>query len=133
MTERLIVFRNSRNLGDRVFNGWLAHFARVHDWKRRLFLEGFHTPVPELCIVVKRVENGRSVALAGSAFDTDRNWSAVSESERRIVACAARHGSVDRQASIKEQLLAEGNCFWRLRVVRGYGCTCGVDRHSNLF
>jgi hypothetical protein len=36
-----------------------------------LLLERLHTPIPELRLVVKRVQNSRRVALADVAFDAD--------------------------------------------------------------
>jgi hypothetical protein len=49
----------------------LAHFIRIDNWQCCLLLEGFDPAVPELALVVERVQNGWFVALAHAAVDTD--------------------------------------------------------------
>src|SRR5439155_12069656 len=76
--------------------------------------------VPELRLVVEGVQNGRGVALADMAVDPDGGGPPVGERTRGIVAGAARHGPVRRQATVEEQFLAEGDLLGRLCIVRRY-------------
>ena len=94
--------------------------------------QGFRTSVPELRVVVKGIQDCWGVALARSAFDTDRNRSAISECKAWIVACTASNGSIDRQASVEEQLLTQSNFLRTLRIISRYRGTCGLDWDSKL-
>lgn len=96
----------------------LAHFTRIGDGKRHLLLERLHAPIPELRLVLKRVQNSRRVALADATFDADRDGSPVSESARRVVARTASNGSINRQATVEEKILAERDFLRSLRIVR---------------
>src|SRR6266567_7281108 len=92
--ERLLVFSDGCDLGYRSIQAGLTHFNRIDDRQRRLLLERIHSAVPELRLVVEGVQNGRRVALADAAFDTDRSGPPVGESARRIMAGTASHGPV---------------------------------------
>ena len=87
----------------------LAHLHWIDDRQRRLLLKRLDPAVPELRLVVEGIQNGRRVALADAAFDTDRNRPAVGESAGGIVTGAAGHGAVSGQAAIEEQFLAQGD------------------------
>src|SRR5712691_12331920 len=116
--ERLLVFSDGCDLGHRGVQAGLAHLDRIDDRQRRLLLERLHPAVPELRLVVKGVQNGRRVALADAAFDTDRSGPPVGESAGGIMAGTASHGPVSRQATIEEQSLAEGDLLGALQIVK---------------
>src|SRR5438445_775982 len=61
-----------------------------------------------------------ALVAAGTAVDPDGGGPAVGERARGIVAGAARHGPVRRQATVEEQFLAEGDLLGSLRIVRRY-------------
>jgi hypothetical protein len=60
----------------------------------------FATPIPELGLAVKRVQNRRAVALAGAPLDADRDGPSVGESTRRVVTGTSGKGSIRRQAAV---------------------------------
>src|SRR2546426_5319182 len=97
----------------------LAHFIRIDDRQRRLLLEGIRPAVPELGLVVERVQNRRCIALADAAVDPDGGRTPVGESAGRIMTAAASHGPISRQATVEEQFLAERNFLGGLRIVGG--------------
>src|SRR5207237_8659720 len=81
--------------------------------------------VPELRLVVEGVQDGRCVALADAALDSDRGWFPVGEGARGIMARAAGNAPVGRQATVEEQALAERDPPGGLRIVGG-------DRRASL-
>src|SRR5256885_158966 len=132
LSEGVLVFWDGRDPGHRSVKARLAHLDGVDDRQRRLLLERLHPPVPELRLVVKGVQNGRGVALADTAFDTDGGGPPVGERARGIMAGAARYGPVRRQATVEEQFLAEGDFLGGLRIVRRYRGACRGSRDSDL-
>src|SRR5207249_4188624 len=66
------------------------------------------------------VQDGRRVALAGAALDSDRGGFPVGESPRGIMAGAASNAPIGRQATIEEQSLAERDLLGGLRIVGRY-------------
>jgi hypothetical protein len=96
LLETLPVFFDRPNPSYGGIHARLIHFHRINDRQRRLVLEGFCSSVPELGLVEEGVQNGRRVALADAAFDTDRRCLAVGESSGGTVIGTARHGAVGR-------------------------------------
>src|SRR5580692_2526824 len=131
--KRLIVFRHDGNSRHSSIQVRLAHFARIYDGKTRLLLESFCTTVPELRLVVQRVQNRRRVALTDAPFDTDGNDSSIRKSARRIVTCTAGNCSINRQASVKEKLFTKSDLLGSLWIVGRRSRTCGLHWHSKLF
>src|SRR5439155_555313 len=126
------VFRDCRNARDGGVKIRLSHLHGVHDWQSRLLLECSGAPIPELHLVVKRVQHRRRIALADTVVDADRNLSSVGECESRLVTACARHSSVCRQPAIEEQLLAERDLFRRLWIVLRYHRVGESDRDTYL-
>ena len=85
----LLILRHGRDPGHSGAQARLAHFTRINDGKRRLFLKSFRPPIPELRYVVESVQYRRRIALARLAVDADGNRSSVGESACRIVARTA--------------------------------------------
>jgi len=96
----------------------VTHLKGIDNRVRRLLLERVHPAVPELRLIVEGIQNGRCIALADAAFDTDGQGLPVGECELRIMACAARDSAVNRQTAFEEKFLAQGNFLRGLRVVR---------------
>ncbi len=117
--EGLPVFPNGCDPGHGRLQVRLAHFIRIDDRQRRLLLEGIRPAVPELGLVVERVQNRRCIALADAAVDPDGGRTPVGESAGRIMTAAASHGPISRQATVEEQFLAERNFLGGLRIVGG--------------
>ena len=84
------------DLGYGGIHAGLAHFVRIYDRQRRLLFEGLDPAVPELGLVVERVQDGRRVPLADPTIDADRSGPAVAESAGGIVTGTARHGPIRR-------------------------------------
>src|ERR1700676_3054551 len=89
-------------------------------------------PSQNCVLLIEGVQNGRGIALANAAFDADGGPFPVGEGERGIMACAARDSAVDRQATVEEKFLAEGNFLRGLRIVRRDRGTCHCNRRANL-
>jgi len=87
--EGVLVFRYGRDSVHGSVHARLAHLNRIDDRQCRLLLERLHAAVPELRLVVEGVQDGRRVALAEAALDSDRGGFPVGESVRGIVARAA--------------------------------------------
>src|SRR5216683_1805846 len=130
--ERLLVFFDGCDPGRGSVQAGLSHLNRIDDRQGRLLLERLHPAVPELRLVVESVQNGRRVALADAAFDTDRSGPPVGESVRRIMARTACHGPVSRQTAIEEQSLAEGDLLGSLRIVSRYRRASRAVGDANL-
>src|SRR5439155_12668321 len=111
----------------------LPHLHGIHDRQRRLILEGLRSTVPELRLVVERVQHRRRVALTAATLHPDGRRPPVGERALGIVARGAGHRSVDRQPAVKEELLAERDLVRRLRIVGWNGCECLVDGQACLF
>src|ERR1700760_3691478 len=105
------VSANTTAVGNSGIQAGLSHLNGIDYRKSRLVLERLRTPIPELRVVVKRVENCWSVALASETLDADRNGSPISEREGRIVARTAGNGTINRQTTIEEQLFAQSDFF----------------------
>src|SRR6266496_3043110 len=110
----------------------VAHLNGIDNRQRCLLLEGVHPAVPELRLIVEGVQNGRCVALADAAFDADRGGLPVGEGERRIMACAARDGTVSRQTTVEKKFLAKRDFLKGLRIVRRDYATSHRNRYANL-
>src|SRR5262249_62003846 len=92
-TKSLLILLDA---GDRFHGGiqaGLAHFKRIANRERRLLLERLRPAIPELELVVERVQDGGGVPLAHAAADADRGRPAVGESASRILAGGASHGA----------------------------------------
>ena len=118
--------------GHRFADAGRAHLEGIRDRQRRLLFECSDPAVPELRLVVEGVQNGRGVALADTAFDPDGGGPPVGERARGIMAGAARHGPVRRQATVEEQFLAEGDLLGGLRIVRRYRGARRGSRDADL-
>lgn len=110
----------------------MAHLNAVDNRQRRLFLERVDPAVPELRLIIEGVQDGRRIALADAAFDTDGRRLPVGEGAFWIMACAARDSAVNRQATVEEKFLAQGNFLRGLRIVRRDRRTSHLNRHANL-
>ena len=110
----------------------MAHLNGIDNRQRRLLLQRVHPAVPELRFIVEGVQNGRCVALADAALDADRGGLPVGEGERRIMACAARDGTVSRQTTVDKKFLAQGNFLRGLPIVRRDYATRHRNRYANL-
>src|SRR3989449_4657592 len=103
LSEGVLVFRDGGDPGHGSVEARLAHLDGVDDRQRRLLLERLHPPVPELRLVVKGVQNGRGVALADTAFDTDGGGPPVGERARdhgRCCTLRSRPPTGDRRRTI---------------------------------
>ena len=132
MLECLLVFFDARDLCHGGIQAWLAHLKGIDDRLRRLLLERIHPAVPELRLIVEGIQNGRCVALAEAAFDTDGQGLPVGECELRIMACAARDRAVNRQTAFEEKFLAQGNFLGALRIVRRNCLSSQLRWRTNL-
>src|SRR2546425_8291439 len=124
LSEGVLVLRDGGDPGHGGVEARLAHLDGVDDRQRRLLLERLHPPVPELRLIVERVQNRRGVALADTAIDPDGGGPPVGERAPGIMAGAARPGPVRRPATVKEQILAEGAFLGGLGIVRRYRGAC---------
>src|ERR1700730_19339613 len=100
----------------------LPHLRAFAARKLGLILEGGGPPVPELSLVVERVQHRRRVALAAATLYPDRGRPPVRERALGIVASGEGDGSVDRQPAIEEELLPERDLLGSLRIVGRNGC-----------
>jgi hypothetical protein len=130
--ESGLVFRDGRDPGHGSVHAGLSHLGRIDDRQCRLLLERLHAAVPELRLVVEGVQDGRCVALADAALDSDRGGFPVGESACGIMARAARNAPIGRQATIEEQSLAERNLLGGLRIVGRYRRLSRVGRGADL-
>ena len=87
--ERLLVFLDTRDLRHSGIEVWLTHLMCIDNRQRRLLLERVHPAVPELRLIVEGVQNGRGIALADAAFDTDGGSLPLGEGELWVMAGAA--------------------------------------------
>jgi len=120
------------DLGHSGIQVWLGHFNGIDNRERRLLLERVYPTVPELRLVVEGVQNCRGVTLSDAAFDSDRGWFPIGEGECRIMACPARDGAINRQATVEKKSLAQGYLLRGLRIVRRDRGTGHLNRHANL-
>src|SRR5271166_6556116 len=130
--ERLLVFGHGRDGSHCSVEVGLAHLTRIDDGKSRLIFESFRPAVPELRLVIERIQNRRRVALAGAAFNSDGHGSSVGESERGVMAGTAGDRPVNRQASVEEKFFAKSSFFWGLWIVRWRRCPRRLDWHADL-
>src|SRR6266849_759603 len=130
--ERLLVFSDGCDSGDRSIQAGLTHFNRIDDRQSGLLLERIHSAVPELRFVVECVQNSRGVTLADTAFDTNRGGPPVGESAGGIMTGTACHGPVSRQTTIEEQSLAEGDLLGGLRIVQQKSSASRLSGGANL-
>src|SRR5271166_3525214 len=89
LMELHLVVPVAGDLGNSIADACGAHLDGIGDWERCLLLERIDSAVPELRLVVKRIQNGRGVALTEAAVDADRRGPAVGESACWIVARGA--------------------------------------------
>src|SRR5262249_40526860 len=89
----------------------------IDDRQRRLLLEGRDPAIPELRLVVQRVQDGGGVPLARAAVDADRGRPAVGKGPSGIMTGGASHGAIGGQPAIEGQFLAEGDFLRGLRLV----------------
>src|SRR5262249_51527262 len=114
-------FRNGCDGGDRRVEIRLAHLDGIDDGQGGLLLEGSHPTIPELELVVERIQDRRGVPLAPTALNIGGSCSPTVKGPGRIVAARTRDRSVDRQSAIEKELLPKRDILRRLRVVRGNG------------
>ena len=110
----------------------MAHFNGIDNRQRGLLLERVDPAVPELSLVIERIQDSRCIALADAAFDADGGGLPVGEGKRGIMACAARDSPVHRQATIEKKFLAKGDLLRCLRIVRWDHRTSHGNRRANL-
>src|SRR6266496_2400338 len=85
--ECLLVLLDTRDLRHSRIQAWVTHLNGIDNRERRLLLERVHPAVPELRLIIERIQNGWGVALADAAFDTDGGGLPVGECEFWIMAC----------------------------------------------
>ena len=85
--------------------GARAHLAGIEDGLDALCPEAVRPPVPREPPVLRRVEDGRRIAIERGQPLGAR--AAVGPGPRGIVTARAGHGAADRQAAVEEEPLAE--------------------------
>ena len=105
LDELPLVIRVAGNLGDGVADAGRAHLEGIRDRQRRLLLESIDPAVPELRLVIESIQKGWRVALTSASADADRDWPAVGEGARGIVAGRTGNRAVTREPAIEEELL----------------------------
>lgn len=103
--------------GHRGVHRGLPHLEGIRDRKRGLLLERRCAAVPELAPIVKRVQDGRRVALSHSPADADRRRLPVGERALRVVTRGAGDRTVGREPALEEEPLAERDLLGRLGIV----------------
>src|SRR5215469_10737827 len=102
-TECLAILLKRCDLPHCCIERRLAHFRRIDDRQSRLLLERAHPAIPELRLVVKRVQDRWGVTLADPAVNADGNGSTVCKRTRGIVTGSTGDASISRQPPIEEQ------------------------------
>src|SRR5207253_7069850 len=128
----LLVLGEARERRDGGLEVRLPHLHGIRDGEGRLILEGLRSTVPELRLVVQRVQHRQRVALAAATQYPDGGRPAVGERALGIVASGTGHGSVDRQPAVEEELLSERDLFGRLRIIGRNGCERLVAGQAHL-
>jgi len=127
-----LVFLDTRDLCHSRFQAWVTHLNGIDNRERRLLLERVHPAVPELRLIVESIQNGRCIALADAAFNSDGGGLPVGECELWIMAGAARDSAVNRQAAFEKKSLTQGNLLRGLRIVSRDRRTSRLNGHANL-
>ena len=70
LLEGLLVFGHGGDRGYGSIQARLAHFTTISNGERGLILKRLGPPVPELTLVVKGIQDGRSIALADPPLET---------------------------------------------------------------
>ena len=106
LLELHLIIRIAADFFDDVAKAGRAHLEGVRDWQRCLLLERVNPAVPELCLIVKSVQESWRVTLPHASMDTNRNRPAVGEGALRIMARRAGDCAVARESAIEKQLFA---------------------------
>src|ERR1700751_421393 len=94
--EFLFVFSDRPERGNGRLQTGLAHFTRIGNRHSSLILKRLGPTVPELLLVVDRVQYGRHIALPYHPLHTHRCGPSVGKCPLRIVTGSTSHGSVCR-------------------------------------
>jgi hypothetical protein len=71
LRELSLIVLVAGNPGHRIADTGRAHLERICDRQRSLLLERIDPAVPELRLVIERIQHGWGVALADAAMDAD--------------------------------------------------------------
>ena len=85
----MLVLFNRCDLRHSGIQVWVPHFNGIDNRQRGLLLERVHPAVPELRLIIESIQDGRGIALADAALDTDGGGLPVGEGKRGIMARAA--------------------------------------------
>ena len=92
-------------------------------------MKRFRMSVTASCYFTIEAANAEEAVAKARAIVRDLPFG---EGECRIMACAARDGAINRQATVEKKSLAQGYLLRGLRIVRRDRCTSRFHGHANL-